>query len=59
MTPPPKIVSQIPERPSRNPLDESALSNDPARVARAQIANETLDVLFEEVGWFFLPLDVL
>lgn len=45
--------NQDSERPSHNRLDEATLSNDPARAARALIANETLDILFEEVGWFF------
>ncbi|KAG8910637.1 hypothetical protein FRC00_007823 [Tulasnella sp. 408] len=40
--------NQDSERPSHNRLDEATLSNDPARAARAQIANETLGILFEE-----------
>ncbi|KAG9018219.1 hypothetical protein FRB90_011854 [Tulasnella sp. 427] len=39
---------QDPDRPSHNRLDEATLSSDPARASRAQVANETLKILYEE-----------
>lgn len=42
------------ERPSHNRLDEATLSSDPARADRAQVANETLKVLYDEVSDFLV-----